>query len=372
MFTLPGVPIPSLLLVMVLALGLAGSGVFVAGASVADARAASDGPTHRLLVVNKLGDTLSIIDPGTGEERARIEVGEGPHEVAASPDGRTAVVTNYGRREPGNSLSVIDVAAGESLRTIDLGEHTRPHGVAFLPDGERVAVTTEGSRRLLVVHIESGEILQEIDTEQDVSHMVALTPDHRHAYVPNIRSGSVSIIDLEQNELAKIVETGAGAEGVAAHPTRPEVWISNRQADTVSIIDTETMEVVETLESPGFAIRAAISPDGEHAIVVNARAGNVLVFDVAERSLRETIPMEAEVIMEEGRMFGRGFGESAVPIGAVFSADGARAYVALTRSDVVAAIDTRTWEVVDKFQTDKEPDGLAWATIEAEAEVATD
>jgi YVTN family beta-propeller protein len=320
-----------------------------------------------LLVVNKLGDTLSIIDTETGKERARVPVGEGPHEVDASPDGRIAVVTNYGRVTPGNSLSVIAVAEGEVIRTIDLGEHTRPHGVAFLADGKRVAVTTEGSRRLLVVNIESGEILHAIDTEQEISHMVELTRDQRFAYVPNIRSGSVSIIDLKENRLAKIVETGPGAEGVAVHPNQPEVWISNRAADTVSIIDTESMEVIDTIESRGFPIRAAIAPDGRHAIIVNARAGAVTIFDAQDRSEARTIAMEAEVIIDENRMFPRAFSETTVPIGAIFSPDGSRAFVALTRSDVVAVIDTQTWEIIDKFATDKEPDGLGWSVIERRA-----
>jgi YVTN family beta-propeller protein len=344
----------NMLIVAVISTVLAGGGALAAD----DAQA-----IHSLLVVNKLGDTLSIIDPDTGKERARVAVGEGPHEVAASPDGCIAVVTNYGRNAPGNSLSVIDVAAAKVIRTIDLGEHSRPHGIAFQADGKHAVVTTEGSRRLLIVNIETGDIASAIDTEQDISHMVALTPDQRYAFVPNIRSGSVSIMDLEKRELAKILETGAGAEGVAAHPTRPEVWISNRAAGTVSIISTESMEVIETIQSPGFPIRAAISPDGTRAIVVNARAGNVTIFDVEERSLARTIDMEAEIIFEEGRMFPRAFSETTVPIGTIFSPDGSRAYVALTRSDVVAVIDTETWEVIERFPTDKEPDGLSWSTI---------
>ncbi|MEI2421063.1 hypothetical protein V6O07_12385, partial [Arthrospira platensis SPKY2] len=111
-----------------------------------------------LLVGNKSGHTLWALDLASGERVAQFETGIGPHEVEVSPDGRLAVVSNYGERErPGNSLTVVDWPAREVLRVVDLGEDSRPHGMAFLPDG-RLAVTTEGSDRLLVVDPAAGEI----------------------------------------------------------------------------------------------------------------------------------------------------------------------------------------------------------------------
>ncbi len=94
-------------------------------------------PVLRLLVLLKNTAAMSLLDVTKGEEVARVAVGDGPHEVAVAPDGRTAVVCNYGGRTPGSTLSVIDVPTAKVLRTIDLlvgdGErrHLRPHGIAF-------------------------------------------------------------------------------------------------------------------------------------------------------------------------------------------------------------------------------------------------
>jgi YVTN family beta-propeller protein len=256
---------------------------------------------------------------------------------------------------------VIDVADGRVVRTIDLEKYHRPHGIAFLPDGKRVAVTAEQERKLLIVNVQSGEVEHAIDTDQDISHMVALSRDAKTAYVANIRSGSLSVIDLEAKELKKVIETGEGAEGVAVHPTRPEVWVSNRAADTVTIIDAESLDVVATLESPGFPIRVVFSQDGRHALVATARASGVRVFDAIERTKAADVKLEHELIFEDGRMFGRAFAESTLPIGILFHPDGGFAYVANTRSDVVSVIDTSNWEVVNHFKTDREPDGLGWS-----------
>src|SRR6187551_1901977 len=136
-----------------------------------------------LLVLNKAANTVTLLDLATKKSVATIPTGEGPHEVAVSPDGKIAVVCNYGSSPtPGNTLSVIDVAARKVRRTIDLGKHVRPHGIAWLR-GNHVAVTTEGSKTLLTVDIEAGKVTAAVDTDQLGSHMVALAPAHDRAFV---------------------------------------------------------------------------------------------------------------------------------------------------------------------------------------------
>jgi DNA-binding beta-propeller fold protein YncE len=64
-----------------------------------------------LLVVNKSGASVSLHDLPDGRELLRLSTGEAPHEVAVSPDGTTAVVTNYGtRKSAGRSSTVADIS----------------------------------------------------------------------------------------------------------------------------------------------------------------------------------------------------------------------------------------------------------------------
>ncbi|MGD2070291.1 MAG: hypothetical protein PVI57_16565, partial [Gemmatimonadota bacterium] len=92
-----------------------------------------EGLTGTVVVVNKQGNDASFIDLATGTVVATAPTGEGPHELVVSPDGRTAVATDY---DGGNSLTVFDVAGGRRLRTIDLAAFPRPHGISFMPGGE--------------------------------------------------------------------------------------------------------------------------------------------------------------------------------------------------------------------------------------------
>src|SRR5262252_10431786 len=109
------------------------SAIFLLGLILGGSSAAgwAQTPSPALLVLNKEDATLSIIDPGTLKTVAQIPTGEGPHEIAASDDGKMAFVANYGGRTPGNSISVMDLVAQKEIRRVDLGALRRPHGITF-------------------------------------------------------------------------------------------------------------------------------------------------------------------------------------------------------------------------------------------------
>ena len=69
-------------------------GVFAIGAAAAAEPATR--LTGTLVVLNKAEASASLIDCATGRELAKLPTGQGPHEVAISPDGKTAVVGDYG------------------------------------------------------------------------------------------------------------------------------------------------------------------------------------------------------------------------------------------------------------------------------------
>jgi len=313
----------------------------------------------RLLVVNKAEATLSVVDAASGHEVTRIATGNAPHEVAVSPDGLTAVVTNYGTGPaPGNTLTVIDLARLEPVATIDLGDQRRPHGIKWLPDGRRVAVTTEGSGTLSIVDVAARRVAAAIPTGQSISHQVALTPDGTRAFVANIGSGSVTVVDPTAGAVVRSIPTGRGAEGIAVTPDGREVWVTNRAANTVTVLDAVSFDVLATLPSADFPIRVVFTPDGSRALVTHARSAELRVFDVAERSAVTTVPITAPVIAGRDQVLA--FEGSASPIGVLGDPDGRHVYVAAASADAVAVVDLAAGAVVRLIAVGHEPDGLAW------------
>lgn len=320
--------------------------------------------TGTLIILNKSDHNAMLIDLGSGASVATIPTGTAPHEVAVSPDGRYAVVTNYGAATPGNSLTVIDLSKKTKLKDVDLGDYKRPHGIEWLKDGKHVAVTVETNKAIILVHVFDGSIVASISTDQDVSHMVVLTPDNKRAFVANIRSGSVSVLDLVEKKLLKNIQTGAGAEGVDVTPNGKEIWVTNRAANTVTVLNASTLEEIAVIESKDFPIRAKVTSNGKHVLVSNARSGDIAVFDAATKKEVQRIKMELSTVNEiDRRLFGNQFGTSPVPIGILILPDGSRAYVANSNADLVTVIDLKTWKIVDRIKTGKEPDGLGYSPL---------
>ena len=319
-----------------------------------------------LVVLNKGDASVTLFDLETGKPAGQVAVGAGPHEVAIAPDGRVAVVANYGQQQGGSTLTVIDVVNARVVRTIDLADaerrYTRPHGIQFL-DNRRVAVTVEAQQSLLLVDVEAARIERVLPTQQQVSHMIALAPDRSRAYIANIGSGSLTAVDLRGAAGPTSVPTGRGAEGVDVTPDGREIWVSNREEDTVSIVDAATMRAVASLRAEGFPIRVHITRDGTRALVTVPRRDQLLVFDVARRSLRTSVDMPRAPVETQGRLLGAAFNASTVPIGVVTDGAGRRAYVAQANADQIAIIDLESEKVVGRLSTPREPDGMGWSPV---------
>jgi YVTN family beta-propeller protein len=319
-----------------------------------------------LLVVRKSADALDLIDPGSGLRLASVGVGFAPHEVSVSPDGKRAVVSNYGTREkPGSSVSIVDLEQPRELRRIDLAPHTRPHGVDwYRPD--RVAVTTEGSRHLLVIEPATGEIVGSSLTGQDVSHMVAVKPDERGAFVANIGSGSLTAVPLgnHRTDAPFTVATGPGTEGIAVHPNGRQVWVLARAEGTLSWFDAHTLERLGGTDMPGIPIRIAFSPDGARAYVTRAGASDVVALDgitgqqFARRKL--DVPLAPDAA---SRPFAKLAPGSSLPVGLAVAPDGRSIFVAATMADRVLQLDALTLEVMRTIEVGGEPDGLALTPV---------
>jgi YVTN family beta-propeller protein len=318
-----------------------------------------------LIVLNKSDNNVSLINLATRKAVATIPTGAGPHEVAVSPNGKIAVVANYGTQQaPGSSLTVIDIPGKTQTKTIDLGQYRRPHGIEWL-SGDQIVVTAEGNKAVLVVDIKTGAVVAAVTTDQNVSHMVVLARKSNKAFIANIGSGSVTVIDLKSQKKITDIPTGAGAEGIDISPDQKEVWVTNRAANTVSVIDVNTLKITATLESKDFPIRVKFAPGGKRVLVSNARSGDVAIFDATTKKEVGRIPMQLKAV--EGstggqRIFGQ-FGQSPVPVGILVAPKLSHAFVANTNADIVTMIDLKTWEIAGRLTAGKEPDGLGYSPL---------
>ena len=94
------------------------------------------------------------------------------------------------------------------------------------------------------------------------------------AYVTNLLSNSVSVIDTATNEVINTIPVGGGY-GVAVNPAGTFVYATNHGNDTVSVIDASTNTVVDTVSVGDGPAGLAVHPDGTLVYVANFYSNDV-------------------------------------------------------------------------------------------------
>ena len=306
-----------------------------------------------VVVANQLADSITLVDLKTMEAYRHVPVVGGPHEVAAAPDGRSVIVTNYNKQGAGpqKTLSLIALPSGEAIRTIDLGEYRAPHDVRWV-DQNRVVVTAEANQALLVVNVQSGAVERVFRTNAGVSHMLALSVDRGRLYCSNMRDGSVSAFDFKTGEKIKDVKTGKECEGVGVTPDGRWVWAGNRAEDTISIIDTKTLEVTKKIVSPGFPYRVQFTPDGKLALVPHAQASSLVIADVASQTIVKSIKLGLTKVAEPSTA------------GVFPHPDNRHAFVTVRNDNSMLVLDIPSGATIGRVQVQNSPDGVTYSPVQ--------
>lgn len=312
-----------------------------------------------LIVLNKSDATASLISLADGRTVATMPVGDGPHEIAVSPDGRWAMASNYGGTTPGHSLTLLDVRTHTAVRTIELGRYQRPHGIAWLPDGKRVVVTSELAQAVIVVEAATGTIEKAISTGVGGTHLLVLSKDGHRVWTSNIFSGSNSLIDLERGVLVKTAANGKGPEAIDLSPDGRELWTADRPLNRITVLDANTLDSLAAWPSGLFPNQLHFTPDGRTVLQSNAQSSRVDFYDASKRLLAGSITFPYDDALGKPTMLTQ-FGRSATPLGILIAPDGKRAWVALAAHDRIAEVEIATRRVVRMLVAGREPDGMAY------------
>jgi YVTN family beta-propeller protein len=98
---------------------------------------------------------------------------------------------------------------------VDVGE--TPFGVAVTPDGAFAYVTNIDSSSVTVIDTASNTVIATVSVP-DVPLEIAITPDGAFAYVAHFSSGIVSVIATADNTVIATVSVGSGPVAVAITP----------------------------------------------------------------------------------------------------------------------------------------------------------
>ena len=310
----------------------------------------------KLYIVNKLSKSITVFDLFQGEELTEFPMSVEPHEATTLTNLNKVVVTNYGApNEIGKSISVINTKTNKVEKTIELEESLRPHGILTFPNSNNVGVVTDVGNDLVVVNIETGIVEKKIPTQQVVSHLLVLHPNKPLAYVTNINSSSVSVIDLHLNQVVKIIPCDLGTEGIDITPDGTEIWVTNNKENTISVINTNTNEITNSIRNGKESLRLKFSVDGKYCLTTNASDGTIAVYDQHSKKEIKTIKIRGKTNLIQRALY-----HTPRPVGLLMHPNGLYAFVANSNADRIEVIDMKTFTIVSTIGTGRVPDGLTF------------
>lgn len=315
------------------------------------ARAQSQPPVNgTLLVANQGSRDLSIIDPAAARQIAVVpEGGVTGHEVAASPDGRTAYVPIYGDSGVGNpgtdgsNMVVIDIPSRKVIGNVDFGHGVRPHFAIYDTNSGLLYVTTELDKTVSIIDPHTLKIIGAIPTSQEQSHMLALSRDGQRGYTANVGPGTVSVLDMKARKTIMVIPISAKTQRISISRDDRMVFTADQTKPQLAVIDTATNKLRAWVPLPAIGYGTASTLDGRWLLVAMEPTKQLAVVDLKTLKVVHTIDLPA------------------APTEILPSPNGKVAYASMPSGNQVAVIDLSQWKVQSLIDAGKYADGLAWA-----------
>lgn len=315
-----------------------------------------DGSKLYVMATNE--DAAVVVDTRSLAVLGRIELGAHPTHAEACfecpPDGRDLLwVVNEGgahaeateadgaddAAEHHGSVSVIDMATDEVVRTLSHESLMVPHFVrfhdrsAYIPSigGNQITVVDldtltvsgllllEGEAApgacsgdpcgfadaqidqnglLVAAHIETGRVLS-YDTNSGLRradlrtgnrpwsvYVDTLSNDFDTVMMPNWGDSTVSVLDrVSSREVARSTAGDQESYGVNYSPLAPgQAFVLNRIKERVAVVDRRTGDLIESMDVGGTTETASTSGDGRYLLLPISSTNQFSVFDVARRT----------------------------------------------------------------------------------------
>ena len=164
--------------------------------------------------------TVTLVDLKTRRAPRSVEVGEEPEGIALTPDGETLWVS--ARRS--DKAYALDPMTLEVRREVDVGSF--PLRLAIRPQGDVAVTSNLADASLSVIDLARGQVVRTIalddranaEARQQVT--VIWAPDGSKLYVAETYSDTVAEVDYRTGEVLRRIAAGEGGDGLAIveHP----------------------------------------------------------------------------------------------------------------------------------------------------------
>ena len=228
-------------------------------------------------------NTVAFVSVCARKTMARVNVGQQPVGVKATPDRTQVWVANSGS----GSISIIDFASKTVVGTINLPPlhgafPAQPNNIAFLPDGTRAYVTdhdAQSGSTVYVIDVASQAVIQQIGVGNFPSGM-AVSPDGSQVWITCRADNNVYVIDTLTNTVIQVIANISLPTGITFNPTGTTVYVAegNPVGGVVAVIDPGTFTVLNTIAVGDLPHIVKISPSGHYLFVTNLGSNSISVI----------------------------------------------------------------------------------------------
>jgi DNA-binding beta-propeller fold protein YncE len=188
----------------------------------------TEGSNETLVIEIATGRIVSVVDT----------LMPGSHMVAIADDARVAYTANTA----GNSVSIIDVGAGRTTRTLDVPP--QPEAIATNGAGTDIWVGSNEEGVVSVVDAASGRTRMQLPGFS-WPYRIQLIDDEQRVVIPDARRETLAVFDTGTGkQLREITLTGAGPQGIVAYRDDGTLFVALSRQGKVLAVDSETLETL--------------------------------------------------------------------------------------------------------------------------------
>lgn len=254
----------------------------------------------------------------------RIPVGVWPKAIRFSPDGATAVTTNFDSQ----TISVIDVATQEVRETIEMHDRVteaewsadgtklfvsgwlhhgfyeisvpdwkvqrvrvgnKPKGVAVSPDGSTAYAVNWAGDTISVVDLATRNVTSTIAVG-GVPRWISLTRDGKTGLVTNFRGKSLSVLDLEKNVETSKIYGIKNPRHIAMSADDAMAYVTDREGGKLHAVDMAKKKVIWSVRVGNRPKTVDLSNDGLYAFTANYGSNDMSVVRLKDHKVIATVP----------------------------------------------------------------------------------
>lgn len=260
----------------------------------------------KLIVATRENESISVIDPTTGEVMQQINVGKNPEFVrvkdnfayiSSEPSAKGGPPSKPGSKEAEEDddddkiparIAIVDLDKGEKIKDIVGGPETE--GIEFSADGKEIVITNEADNTITVHNIESGELVKTIETHEygDRPRGIKVSPDGK-TYLATLEYGNkFMVLDTEYNVI-RTVDTGNVPYGIAFDTKGERIYVAANKEKALQVFDAKTYEKIKDIPTGDRCWHFTFTPDDKNILLACGKSDAVLVIDTVKLEVTKEI-----------------------------------------------------------------------------------